>query len=86
MRLIVSVVIGAGAFFIGVFGFAQIVGALQNIRWRPVGLTIVNLLFWGGIFALETFLVLRCLNSYRIAFYIGSGIAFLSIITSGRIE
>lgn len=86
MRLIVSVVIGAVAFFIGVLGFAQIVGALQNIRWRPAGLTIVNLLFWGGIFALETFLVLRFLNSYRIAFYIGSGIAFFSIITSGRIE
>lgn len=86
MKFIISVAIGAAAFFIGVFGFAQIVGALQNIRWRPVRLTIINLLFWGGVFALETFLVLRFLHSYRIAFYIGSGIAFLSIISSGKIE
>lgn len=74
------------AWLVGVFGFSQIVGSLQNIRSRSTGATAFTILFWGAILAVVCFVAHRFFLDYRIVYYIGTGLSLLQVLSVGKIQ
>ena len=77
--LIVAVV----AWIIGVFGWAQIIGSLQNIKERS-GL-VITMILWIAIMGVAAFLAVAKLGELW-SLFIGYGISFFQVIRSGKIE
>ena len=74
------------AYFVGLFGFAQIIGSLQNIKTRGIPLTLFTSILWL-IITIGTFLVvLFIFNDALIACIIAYIISFIQILASGKIE
>ena len=79
-----NIVIGILALVVGVFGFSQIIGSLQNLMARP-GL-VVPLLVWSAILIAGYVLVSRNLAGASKAVLIGYGISFVLVLGQGRIQ
>lgn len=77
--LIVAVV----AWIIGVFGWAQIIASLQNIKERS-GL-VITMILWIAIMGVAAFLAVAKLGELW-SLIIGYGISFFQVIRSGKIE
>lgn len=86
MEIVLFVAVAAVAYMAGVFGFAQIIGSLQNIRTRGAGLTLFTVCFWAAILLAVGFLVHRFFYPQRIAYYIVTVISFLQILLAGKIS
>jgi len=86
MKYLLFLVVLAGAYFIGVFGFCQIIGSLQNILVRPPMATVFTTVLWIGILLGVFFLVKHFLNSQIIALYIGYGISLVMALRAGKIS
>ena len=84
MGIFMFLVIAVIAFIVGVFGFSQIIGALQNISWRP-GL-IVPMLLWIAILVGGVWLELRLFPSHPIPLIIGYVVSLLAVLSSGKIH
>lgn len=85
MRFVIFSVILFISWIIGIWGWAQIIGGLQNLKSRGF-IMLVTIMIWLLIIGLTLLLVLKFFNSYILAWIIGMAISFLRIITSGRIE
>ena len=77
------IIIAVAAWLIGVLGWAQIIGSIQNISrrkelWLP-------LLLWSIIMASAAYFAITKFDGL-IPLLIGYVISFISIITQGRIE
>ena len=77
------IIIAVAAWLIGVLGWAQIIGSIQNISrrkelWLP-------LLLWSIIMAAAAYFAITKFDGL-IPLLIGYVISFISIITQGRIE
>lgn len=83
MDYVWSALVGFASFFVGIFGFYQIIGSIRLSRFRSVKLTFFTVIFWliilGGIAALVHFLI----PEHRVAYYIGTGISFLMSLGAG---
>ena len=86
MTYILFIVVLAVSFFVGVFGFSQIIGSLQNIRVRGIGLSLFTIILWGGILASTFLLMKRFFPDNALAYYIGMGVSFVSVLTQGKIQ
>ena len=81
--MIKFVIVAAIAWLVGVFGWAQIIGSIQNIRIRKN--LLFTLILWiiimiaGAYFAIITF-------DSMWALVVGYAISFVQIIRSGKIE
>ncbi len=71
---------------IGVFGFAQIIGSLQNIKQRGFGASIITILIWTIILGGAYCAVNKYFNSSVMGLYIGYGISLIQILFSGKIS
>ena len=72
MNFVVMIGVGIGAYVLGVFGFAQIIGSLQNASRRGTAFTLFTIVLWtviliGGWFLMHTFA-----PSHKIVYYIPS--------------
>ena len=74
------------SFIVSVWGFAQIIGSLQNIKTRGPVLTAGTITVWISILFLGWFLVDTFLRGYITVYYIATAIGFISILFSGKIE
>ena len=77
------IIIAVAAWLIGVLGWAQIIGSIQNISrrkelWLP-------LLLWSIIMGAAAYFAITKFDGL-IPLLIGYVISFISIITQGRIE
>lgn len=86
MKFLMIGLIAMVGYFVGVFGFAQIIGSLQHIRMRSISATIFTIGIWIIIFIGLIFLVHRFFYPYRIVYYVVSGIAFIQILAAGKIR
>lgn len=77
MRFLISGVVIFSAFILGTFGFVQIVGTLKYLKNFKLGSAMFTIIFWLIILGFGAFAVLKWLNSYAVALYIGYGISFL---------
>nr|DAH67119.1 MAG TPA: hypothetical protein [Caudoviricetes sp.] len=85
-KVVLFIAIGYGAFFVGIWGFAQIVGSLQNIKERGAALTISTIVIHIVLLSGIAFVVIRFLPLYKTALFIGYGISLIKILLSGRIR
>ena len=85
MHIFLFIVVLAVSYAIGVFGFCQIIGSLQNIRVRSVGMTAFTIIFWLAILVGAFFFAYRFLSEQIVAYYIGIGLSFLSSLGAGKI-
>lgn len=75
-----------GAYFSGVWGFAQIVGSLQNIKQRGPKLTVFTILLHTVLLGAIAFAVLHFIPQFKIALIVGYIISLVKILLSGKIE
>lgn len=85
MRFVIFAVILFISWIIGICGWAQIIGGLQNLKSRGC-IMLVTITIWLVIIGLTLLIVLKFFDSYIWAWIIGMAISFLKILTSGKIE
>ncbi len=76
----------AASFLIGAFGFPQIVGSLQTVKQRGLGITIFTITLWGAILIVVGVTAYTKFPNLRLAYYIGTGASLLSTLKAGKIE
>jgi uncharacterized membrane protein YidH (DUF202 family) len=84
MKTIILVGIGLASFFLGIWGWAQVIGSIQNIRKRPS--LIISLLLWLAILFGGYLVVAKLLAGYLTALYVGYGISLVVILFQGKIR
>ncbi len=77
IKIIILIGVGLLSWFIGLFGFAQIIGSIQNIGNRKWYLTVWTITLWTVILIGCFFLVKHYLDSNLISLYIGYGISLI---------
>ena len=81
MNIVVAIV----SWLVGIFGWAQIIGSLQNAKSRGPLMTLITIIIWicvlGGI-AYFGIVKLGC----KVALIIGYAVSLVMIVGKGRIE
>lgn len=75
-----------GAYFAGVWGFAQIVGSVQNVKQRGPKLTVFTVLLHTILLGAIAFAVLHFIPQFKIALIVGYIISLVKILLAGKIE
>lgn len=83
--LLVALVMVA-SWFIGVWGFCQIIGSLQRIGTPQFSKCVFALILWSAIIIACIILMHAFFSDYLIAFYIGLGVSLLQSLSAGKIE
>lgn len=86
MNILIMVLVGAGAYILGVFGFAQIIGSLQNIHARGIRLTLFTIILWSAILVGGWFLMHTFAPSHSVIYYIATGVSLIQILGTGKIQ
>lgn len=77
MEIFIIGVVLVISFFLGTFGFSQIVGTLKYFRNFSIGSALFTIIFWTAILGFGAFAVIAWLNDYAVGLYIGYGISFI---------
>ncbi len=85
MSYVVFLLVLAGSWLVGVFGWAQIIGGFQNLKTRGPKM-FITIIIWLAILGLSFWLVIRFLPSDIWAWVIGMIISFLQVLRQGKIE
>ena len=86
MIYIIFLLIIAGAWFIGVMGWAQIVGSFQNASVRGKMMTAITICIWSCIIVGSFILVWNLWKSDIVAWIIGMVISLIQVFRAGKIE
>lgn len=86
MKILWMIVIAAVAWFIGIVGWAQIIGSIQHASERGRKATMSTIIVWVVIFGVLTAAVYFFLRKYFIAYLIGLGISMIRILFAGRVS
>lgn len=86
MTILLYIVFLAIAYFIGVFGFCQIIGTLQRVGTPDFSKGVFAMFFWTVIIVASIILMHTFFFEYLTAFYIGLAISLLMSLSAGKIE
>ena len=86
MSIVLFVVVLAVSFIIGTFGFSQIIGSLQNVGVRGIGVTLFTIILWGAVIVGSFFLMKHIQPDKTLPFLIGMGASFIAVLSQGRIS
>lgn len=86
MNFILFLLVAFFSFVIGTLGFAQIIGSLQNIKLRGIGMTLFTIILWGIILVGEWMLLMNFLPDYKIPYYAATVISLLLVLGSGKVK
>ncbi len=86
MKLVLFIVILVASWFIGLYGWAQIIGSIQNAKSRGTQMTLLTILIWGAIIIGSFFLVWHFSSNNVIAWVIGIVFALVQTLRAGKIE
>lgn len=78
-----SIIVAVVAWLVGVLGWAQIIGSIQNIRIQKN--LLFTLILWAIIMGAGAYFAIAVFSSLW-ALIIGYGISFVQIIISGKIR
>ena len=81
-----NIIVFVISYLVGVFGFSQIIGSLQNIKTRGIPLTIFTSVLWLAITVGTFLIVLFKFDSALIACIIAYIISFIQVVSAGKIE
>ena len=85
MTVVIFILVLIGSWLIGVFGWAQIIGSIQNLSTRG-GKMLFTLFLWVGIIGVTLFLVLKFLPAKIWAWIIGMAISLIQVLLQGKIQ
>ena len=77
------IIVAVISLIVGAFGWAQIIGSIQNIRHRKY--LLFTLILWTTIMAGGAYLAIVTFDSLW-ALVIGYGISFVQVISVGKVE
>ena len=77
------ILIAVIAWLVGVFGWAQIIGSIQNLRVRKN--LLFTLILWAIIMSVAAYFAIATFNGLW-ALVVGYSISFIQIISSGKVE
>lgn len=86
MKYLLFIVTGVVAYLLGAFGWAQIIGSLQNVKTRGAGLTLFTVIFWAAILVGSYFLMRAVVPGEKIAYFLGLAISLVLVLRSGKIQ
>ena len=85
--MVISAIVGVVAWVVGLFGWAQIVGSLQNVKERGTGMTLVTIIINAAIMIALAVLVWKVVLVGHIkALLIGYAVSLVMILASGKIH
>ena len=84
MSVFMFVVVAVLSFVVGVIGFSQIIGAVQNLSVRPN--LLLPMILWAAILAGGFFLERHLFPDDLLPLLIGYGASFVIVLFQGRIE
>ena len=83
----IGIIVIIVSYYVGVFGWSQIVGSIQNVKTRGWGLTIFTITLWsliiGGSIAL---IILFCDYWVWIISILASLISLIQTLKAGKVE
>ncbi len=77
MRIILSAIVLLLSFFVGIFGFCQIVGTIKYFKNFSFLSALITIIIWGAILGFGFYTITTWLPSCKTALYIGYGISFV---------
>lgn len=86
MDFLIFCVVAALAYVVGLFGFAQIIGSLQNVRTRGIRMTVTTIVTWVVIMAIVWYLRNWFAPDQNLAYYAATAFAFIQILLAGKIQ
>lgn len=86
MKYLLFIVTGVVAYLLGAFGWAQIIGSLQNVKTRGAGMTLFTVIFWAAILVGSYFLMRAVVHGEKIAYFLGLAISLVLVLRSGKIQ
>lgn len=86
MGFLVSIAVFICAYILGVFGLAQIIGSLQNVKVRGGTLTLVTIILWVVLLISGWFFMHIVTPDHSMAYYIATAISFVQIFAAGKIQ
>ena len=86
MTYIIGIVIFVASWLVGVFGFSQIIGSLQNLKERPPSMSAFTIIIWIVILGAVWFVVHHFFASFKIVYYIGTAVSLLLVLGAGKIH
>lgn len=86
MKIVWTIAVVAIAWFVGIWGWSQIIGSIQHARMRGVKMTALTISIWVVILCGITAAVYFALNKYFVAFLIGLGVSLACILFAGEIK
>lgn len=85
-KIIVTMIVAFVSYFLGVFGWAQIIGSFQHWKVRGTKASIITITLWSVILAAATLAVVKWLRAYLLVYGIVMGIALIMILGSGKMR
>lgn len=85
MSFVLYFLVLAGSWFLGVFGWAQIIGGIQNLKTRGK-MMMFTIVLWAVILVGASLLVNTFLHSYIVVWIIGVAISLVMVLRQGKIE
>ena len=76
----------AVCFIAGDFGFAQIIGSIQNYYLRGPALTIITCVIWVAVLTGVTIGAIKIGHDGVVPILMGYGIALAMVLSAGRIQ
>lgn len=86
MKIALSIVFVVIAWWVGVFGWSQIVGSIQHAASRGTKMTAITIAIWVLILGAITALVYFVFNRYLVWFAVGLGLSLIRILFAGEIR
>ena len=81
-----SAVFTFAGYFIGIWGWAQIIGSIQQFKNRGAKVSLTTIVIWVILIGAATALVFFLLPKYMIPYLAGLGIGLVNILLSGKIR
>ena len=81
-----SIVFTFAGYYVGIWGWAQIIGSIQQFRNRGAKASFATILIWVVLIGAATAIVYFFLLKYLIAYLVGLGIGLVHILLSGKIH
>lgn len=77
MKFLIFAAVFFVAYFVGAFGFCQIIGTLKYFKRFSLVSALLIIIIWSAILSALAFAVLLWFDKYLIALYVGYGISFI---------
>jgi uncharacterized membrane protein YidH (DUF202 family) len=80
------IIIAIATWALGVFGFSQVIGSIQNFKQRGAAASIITISIWIIILGAGYYTVNKYFSSSIVGLYIGYGVSLINVFMSGKIS